>query len=143
MFLTMIVECVDVFPLPLGWPFNGAWQRRLLEEMWVGNDIGLSMLKHFNKAYKFHQHWCLRKNTRVYCLKDNDRYYSRDEEASYFAIDKDPESGGVSLGFCQCYFRLGTLNHIFNDVHSGDSKHNLSVYENRANAWITVILRTK
>nr|POF17945.1 hypothetical protein CFP56_13356 [Quercus suber] len=95
----------------------------------------------FNKAYGYQQSWFSWSDTQVYCLADNDAACLN--EPSYITVTNDHDRDILTLGFCDRYFTLGTLDGIYNEASKGGNPNDLSEYENRARAWITAILRVK
>jgi len=95
-----------------------------------------------DKARTYRQHWYQAADTDIICRADG--HDDCKNEASFIAVNNDLKGNeGIALSFCQRYFSMGTLLHIYQEASQGGQKHDLSQYDNRGRAWITAIMRIK
>jgi hypothetical protein len=99
------------------------------------------MVDKFNRAYGYQQSWFSWYDTQVYCSSDLEDVCTKKEPGYIYVANSDEKQAYLSLAFCERYFKLGTLQDIYNSASKGDDPHNLGSYENRARAWISAIMR--
>lgn len=94
----------------------------------------------FSRAYNYQQSWFSWYDTQIYCASDLEEICTN-KEPGYIWVTHADKKNYLSLSFCQRYFKLGTLQGIYDNMSKRDSAHDLSTYENRARAWITAMMR--
>jgi hypothetical protein len=63
------------------------------------------------------------------------------KEPGFIWAQNVDKNNHLSLSFCERYFKLGTLEGIYDMASKGSGRSDLSEYENRARAWITAMMR--
>jgi hypothetical protein len=99
----------------------------------------MPMLERFERAYQYQQSWFSWYDTQVYCSSDLENVCTK--ELGYIWVANGGKNDYLALSFCDRYFRLGTLQDIYDESSKGDRLHDLGSYENRARAWITAMMR--
>ncbi|KAM0716044.1 hypothetical protein Q7P37_008558 [Cladosporium fusiforme] len=93
----------------------------------------------FDRAYKYQQSWLSWYDTQVYCTNDLEDVCTR--EPSSIVVNNGDKKHYLALHFCSRWFKLGTLRGIYDIAQSGNGRHDLSNYDNRARAWITAMMK--
>jgi hypothetical protein len=95
----------------------------------------------FTRAYKYQQSWFSYYDTDVYCTSDLEDVCARKEPGYIWTENAKSNKEYLKLAFCERYFKLGTLQGIYDLTSAGDQRSHLNEYENRARAWISAMMR--
>jgi hypothetical protein len=98
-------------------------------------------LDKFNRAYKYQQSWFSYYDTDVYCTSDLEDVCARKEPGYIWTENAKSNKEYLKLAFCERYFKLGTLQGIYDLTSADDQRSHLNEYENRARAWISAMMR--
>lgn len=102
----------------------------------------MPLTEKFGRAYGYQQSWYSWYDTRVYCARDLEDVCTKKEPGYIWVENSDGDKKKyLSLAFCDRYFKLGTLEGIYDATSKSQRANDLSEYENRARAWITAIMR--